>query len=94
MITPIGVFISRAEFSPLPFSALLYNNRVIVYNRDMKKIDYKEKIARVENHVKMNPCDYQSVISLYKMKSKQIEHDRQERQVERLKKISEFRRML
>lgn len=55
---------------------------------------YKERIEKVETHLKSNPNDYQSVISLFKLRSAQIEHDRKEAQIKRLREISKYRRML
>ena len=49
-------------------------------------------IERIEEHLKEHPADYQSVISLYKQKSKEIEKKRRKREIEMLRKVARIRR--
>lgn len=51
-------------------------------------------IERLEEHIKEHPADYQSVISLYKQRSKAIEKRRRNREIEMLRKVAEIRRQL
>ena len=53
-----------------------------------------DKIERVKEHLTRHPSDYQSVVSLYKLQSKEIEKRRWDRKTERLRKIAECRRAL
>lgn len=55
-------------------------------------MDYREKIARVEMHLKEHPRDYQSRISLLKLRSSEIEHRRYEKRLERLREVAYYRR--
>lgn len=52
---------------------------------------YKEKIETVKNHIKKHPNDYQSVISLYKLNSKQSDYDRRQEEIEVLKELHRIR---
>lgn len=47
---------------------------------------------RIEEHLKEHPADYQSVISLYKQRSKAIEKEIRKREIEMLRKVAEIRR--
>lgn len=49
---------------------------------------------RIEEHLKTHPTDYQSVISLYKTRSKEIEQGIGKRRIEKLKRIAEWRERL
>lgn len=51
-------------------------------------------IRKMEEHLLSHPTDYQTVISLYKARSKEIEKGRRERANKELKKISEWRKKL
>ena len=51
-------------------------------------------IERLEQHIKEHPADYQSVIALFKQKSKAIEKKRQREANEMLRRIAECRREL
>ena len=53
-----------------------------------------KKVARIEKHLEENPADYESVVSLFKTRSKVIEAARRRRQNERLKKVAEWRKKL
>lgn len=53
-----------------------------------------DKVERIEEHLKTHPSDYQSVISLYKARSKAIEKKRGAKRIERLKLIAEWREKL
>ena len=57
-------------------------------------MDIEENIARVEDHLKRHPADYQSVISLLKLKSRAVEKKIQTRRIEKQRKIAECRRIL
>lgn len=52
------------------------------------------KSEKIAEHLKMHPTDYQSVISLYKTRSKEIEQGIGKRRIERLKRIAEWRERL
>lgn len=41
---------------------------------------YKAKIENLSNHVKQNPRDWQSAISLLKLNSQQIDYERKKKQ--------------
>lgn len=41
---------------------------------------YKVKIENLTNHVKQNPRDWQSAISLLKLNSQQIDYERKKKQ--------------
>ena len=57
-------------------------------------MDYLTKVARVSAHLEEHPNDYQSAISLLKAKSDYYESERRKRQIAKLKKIAECRRIL
>lgn len=57
-------------------------------------MDYKNAIKRVEQHLKEHPSDYQSVISLLKLRSKKIDKDIEQRRIDKMKRIAECRRKL
>lgn len=52
------------------------------------------KSEKIAEHLKAHPTDYQSVISLYKARSKEIEQEIGKRRIERLKRIAEWRERL
>lgn len=52
------------------------------------------KSEKIAEHLKTHPTDYQSVISLYKARSKEIEKRIGARRIERLKRIAEWRERL
>lgn len=52
------------------------------------------KSEKIAEHLKTHPTDYQSVISLYKARSKEIEQRIGKRRIERLKRIAEWRERL
>lgn len=53
-----------------------------------------DKVERIENHLRTHPSDYQSVISLYKARSRDIERERKMRSIEKRKKTAEWRKKL
>lgn len=53
-----------------------------------------EKITKVEQHLAEHPADYQSLISLMKLRSKEIENIYRLKKIERLKLIAECRKKL
>lgn len=55
-------------------------------------MDYGEKLKALEEHLVRHPNDYQGVISLYKIRSEAIEHERYLRSIEKRKLIAECRR--
>lgn len=57
-------------------------------------MDYEEKITRMRKHLSDNPADYQTVISLLKVNSKRIDHERKKAQDMRSKRVAEMRRRL
>lgn len=57
-------------------------------------MDYTKVITRVEQHLQKHPSDYQSVISLFKLRSKAIDQRIEQRKVAKLKRIAECRRRL
>lgn len=48
-------------------------------------------LERLERHVKEHPADYQSVISLFKQRSKAIEKDIEKRRIAKQKLIAEMK---
>ena len=50
-------------------------------------------VEKIEKHLKEHPADYQSVIALYKQRSKEIEKRRRQREIEMLRKVAKYRRM-
>lgn len=57
-------------------------------------MDYIERLRKLDAHIKDHPNDYQAVISRMKTYSDAVEHKLYLRKIERIKKISEFRREL
>lgn len=55
-------------------------------------MDYKDKLERLDEHLKRHPKDYQSVIARMKTYSDAAEHELYLRRVERLKKVAKYRR--
>ena len=53
-----------------------------------------DKIARVTEHLQRHPADYQSVISLYKLRSEAIEYEIEQKRIEKKKMIAECRKLL
>lgn len=51
-------------------------------------------IEKMEEHLRTHPTDYQTVISLYKAKSAEIEKRRRQREIERIRKVQKWRREL
>lgn len=54
----------------------------------------EDRLRRLETHVKNHPTDYQSVISLLKLRSEVIEKQRKQSQIEHLRKVAAYRKML
>lgn len=57
-------------------------------------MDYEEKIKKMNEHLSEHPADYQTVISLLKVNSKRISHERKVRQDMRSRRVAEMRRRL
>lgn len=55
-------------------------------------MDYLEKLQALDEHLAEHPKDYQASISRLKTYSAAVEHQMHLRKVERLKRVSEFRR--
>lgn len=55
-------------------------------------MELEERLQRLHAHVQENPKDYQSVISELKMRSKVIEHERRQVEIERLRAVAEIRK--
>ena len=60
----------------------------------MAYLTYGEKIERITEHLQEHPADYQSVISLYKLRSDAIEYEIEQRRIEKKKMVAECRRLL
>lgn len=54
----------------------------------------EEKLVKLANHIADNPADYQSRIAFYKLRSKEIEHRQEQRQIERIKLIKKCKEQL
>ena len=54
--------------------------------------NYHEKVARIQNHLRNHPADYQSVISLFKNNSKAIELDRKRKFDKEAGRIAQYMR--
>lgn len=54
----------------------------------------EDRLMRLENHVANHPTDYQSVIALLKLRSEALEKKRKQSQIEHLRKVAKYRRML
>ena len=46
----------------------------------------KDRLTRLKSHIDRHPADYQSVISFYKLRSKEIEHQLRLMKIPRLRK--------
>lgn len=57
-------------------------------------MDYKERLHKLDEHLREHPTDYQAVIARIKLNSDAIEHERKKKIDERLKKIAYYRRLL
>ena len=57
-------------------------------------MDYEKKITNMRKHLSDNPADYQTVISLLKLNSKRISHERKVKQDMRSRRVAEMRKML
>ena len=54
----------------------------------------RDRLSRLKSHIEKHPADYQAVISFYKLRSKEIEHQMMLRKRPRLRMIAECRRRL
>lgn len=57
-------------------------------------MEYTEKLKRIDEHLKNNPKDYQSVIARMKTYSDAVEHELYKKRIYRLKRIAEVKRQL
>ena len=57
-------------------------------------MDYEAKIRRMNEHLAEHPADYQTVVSLLKVNSKRISHERKVKQDMRSRRVAEMRRRL
>ena len=53
---------------------------------------YEQRVARLEEHLREHPKDYQAVIAHLKAKSDLIEHRSWLRMIERKKRVAEIRK--
>ena len=53
-----------------------------------------ERLQKLQRHIDKHPADYQAVVSFYKLRSKEIEHQMMLRKIPRLRMIAECRRRL
>lgn len=57
-------------------------------------MDYQKKLERMDEHLRMHPNDYQTVIARLKTASDAYEHDLYKRKIYRMKRLAEVRRQL
>lgn len=57
-------------------------------------MDYKQKLERINEHVKRHPHDYQAVIAGLKAQSDVYEHEMRNRKVSRLQRLAEIRKRM
>ena len=57
-------------------------------------MDYREKLDRMDAHLKEHPTDYQTVIARMKTYSQYIDHIMRQKVIERLKNVAKYRREL
>jgi len=55
-------------------------------------MDYEMRMDKILHHLEKHPHDYQSKISLLKLNSKRIEHERRQVMIGRLRNLAEIRR--
>lgn len=55
-------------------------------------MEINERLAKLEEHVKDNPRDYQAVIACIKLHSDLIDHERRQREILELRHIAEIRK--
>lgn len=61
---------------------------------EASEMEYTEKLKRIDEHLKNNPKDYQSVIARMKIYSDAVEHELYKKRIYRLKRIAEVKRQL
>lgn len=57
-------------------------------------MDYIGKLKRMDEHLKVHPSDYQTVISRMKLASDIYDHQMERKKHERLKRLSEIKKRL
>ena len=57
-------------------------------------MNYRERIEKLSLHVSRHPKDYQAVIARIKLISDQIDYERRQKQIERIKAVAKYRRKL
>ena len=60
--------------------------------RGKRKMDYKEKLEKLDRHIAEHPKDYQSVIARMKTFSDAVNNDIHNRRVARMKKVMKYMR--
>lgn len=55
-------------------------------------MDYEARLSKMNNHLRAHPHDYQTVVSMLKMHSRAIDHERKQRMNARLRTLAEIRR--
>ena len=55
-------------------------------------MEIKERLSKLEEHVRENPSDYQAVIACVKLHSDLIDRERKQREILELRHIAEIRK--
>lgn len=55
-------------------------------------MEIEERLLKLHEHVEEHPTDYQSVVAELKLRSKYIEHERRQIEIERLQEVAEIRK--
>ena len=62
------------------------------HERELKDMDYNDRLAKLDKHIADHPKDYQAVIGRLKAYSDAVEHQMYLRKIARLKRVAEFRK--
>ena len=57
-------------------------------------MDYDKKIAKLDEHLRGHPHDYQAVISRLKIQSDAYEHEIYKRRIGRLQRLAEIKKRM
>lgn len=76
----VGCHLNDAVLSPHP-----------PLHKGEKKMDYAQKLQRMDEHLKDHPHDYQTVISRLKTASKAYDYEIKKKRDMRLKRVAEIR---
>lgn len=77
----------------LQYEAVLYTPPALA-TKEKAKMDYIEKLERMDEHLKRHPHDYQTVIAKMKLASDIYDHQLKRKRDERLKRLAEIKRRL